>query len=50
MAQAAERYPEQKAQCEEAFKNYAFGEERLWHSGLMSELFAGFYQLMANVC
>jgi thiol-disulfide isomerase/thioredoxin len=46
MSQSTERYPERIPQYETEFKSLNFNDDKLWHSGLMSELFAGFYRLM----
>ncbi len=35
-------------QYEAYFKNINFSDDRLWHSGMVADLFAGIYQLMAN--
>jgi len=44
----AGQLPELIPWCEETFRNTDFGDERWWHSGLMGDLLAGYYRLMAR--
>ena len=48
MPLTANRYIERMPKHEEDFKNLNFSEDYLWHSGLLNELFDGFYQLMES--
>jgi len=48
LSQAAQKDNGRIPQYEAAFKSLDFADDRLWHSGLMADLYAGIYQLVAN--
>lgn len=48
MPLTANRYIERMNQHEKDFANLNFASNNLWHSGLLKELFEGYYQLMES--